>query len=142
MTRITLKQANEIINAALATAAELRLKPMAVAVLDAGGHTIAAQRQDGTSNGRLQVATAKAAGALFLGVSSRRIGEMAVDRPTFVASIATQSPQGVVPAAGSVIVVDGAGLSIGAVGISGDSSDNDEKGAVAGIRAAGLAVQN
>ena len=141
MTRISLDHANAVIAAAFARGRELGLKPLGVAVLDAGGHPISLQRQDGTSNGRLQVASGKAAGALYLGVSSRRLAEMASERPAFVASLAALVPDGGVPAAGGVLVVGADGLPIGAVGVSGDSSDNDELCAVAGILAAGLAVQ-
>ena len=141
MTRITLDQANTLIAAAFAHAADAKLKPLAAVVLDAGGHLIAFQRQDGASIGRLQVATGKASGALFLGVSSRKIGEMAAERPAFVASLAPIAPGGVVPAAGGILVVDAEGQPIGAVGVSGDVSDNDEKAVLAGIAAAGLTEQ-
>lgn len=141
MTGISLEQANAIIAGASARAAELGLKPLGVVVLDAGGHPIAFQRQDGASIGRLQLATGKAAGALFLGLSSRRIGEMAAERPTFVASLGPIAPAGLVPAAGGIIVVDSHGTAIGAVGISGDLSDQDEACALAGLAAAGLLAQ-
>ena len=120
MTRLTLDLANAIIVAALAKGAELKMKPLSVAVLDPGGHMIAFQRQDGASLMRAQIATAKAAGALALGVASRKIAEMAAERPSF-------------------IVADG--HPIGAVGITGDTSDNDELAALAGIAAAGLTAQ-
>lgn len=138
MTRITLEQANAVIAAGFAHGGERGLQPLAIAVLDAGGHLIAFQRQDGTSTLRLQIATAKASGALGLGVSSRRIGEMAAERPTFIASLGPIAPHGVVPAAGGVIVVDDKGAPIGAVGVTGDTSDNDEACALAGIAASGL----
>ena len=141
MTRITLDQANNIVTAAFAKGKELGLKPLGVAVLDAGGHLIAFQRQDGASSLRLQIAMGKASGALGLGISSRKIAEMAADRPSFVASLGPIAPHGVVPAPGGVIVVDGEGLPIGAVGITGDTSDNDEACALAGIAAAGLTPQ-
>jgi len=141
MSRITLAQANQIIAGAFAKAQELALKPLGVVVLDAGGHLIAFQRQDSASTGRLQLATGKAAGALFLGISSRKIGDMVAERPIFVASLGPIAPAGVVPAAGGVIVVDGDGATIGAVGISGDLSDKDEACTVAGIEAAGLTAQ-
>jgi uncharacterized protein GlcG (DUF336 family) len=141
MSRITLAEANRIIAGAFAKADELSLKPLAVVVLDAGGHPIAYQRQDGASTGRFQLATGKAAGALFLGISSRKIGDMVADRPIFVASLGPIAPGGVVPAAGGVIVVDGQGGTIGAVGISGDLSDKDELCTLAGIAAAGLSAQ-
>lgn len=141
MTRISLDQANAVIAAALDKGRELGLKPLSVAVLDAGGHLLAFQRQDGASTLRPQIACAKAGGALALGVSSRTIGDMAVQRPTFVASLGQIAPHGVVPAAGGVIVIDGEGLPIGAVGITGDTSDNDETCTLAGIAAAGLKAQ-
>lgn len=141
MTSITLAQANAIIAAAFEKGAALGLKPLAIAVLDSGGHLIAFARADGASTLRPQIAFAKAGGALGLGLSSRKIGEMAVERPTFVAALGPIAPHGVVPAAGGVIVVDSAGRPIGAVGITGDTSDNDEICALAGIAAAGLKAQ-
>jgi len=141
MTRISLSQANAVITTALAKGRDLGLKPLSVAVLDAGGHLIAFQRQDGASTLRPQIAVAKASGALALGVSSRAIGNMAAERPSFVASLGSIAPHGVVPAAGGVIVVDDEGLPIGAVGITGDTSDNDEICTLAGIAAAGLKAQ-
>ena len=141
MTRVTLAQANTIIAAALAKGAELKMKPLSVAVLDAGGHAIAFQRQDGASSMRWQVASAKAAGALSLGMSSRKIGEMAAERPQFVAALAPLAPSGLLPVAGGVIIVGDDGQPIGAVGITGDTSDNDELAALTGIAAAGLKAQ-
>jgi uncharacterized protein GlcG (DUF336 family) len=141
MTRISLDQANRIVSAAFAKGKELGLKPLSIAVLDAGGHLIAFQRQDGTSTLRPQIATGKASGALALGVSSRKIGEMAAERPSFVASLGPIAPHGIIPAAGGVIVVDEANVAIGAVGITGDTSDNDEACALAGIAAAELRAQ-
>ena len=141
MSSITLEQANAIVAAAFAKARELALKPLGVVVLDAGGHMIAAQRQDGASALRLQIAQGKAAGALGLGVSSRKIAEMAVERPSFVAALATLASSGIIPAAGGVIVVDSVGGPVGAVGISGDTSDNDEACVLAGLAAAGLKPQ-
>ena len=139
MTAITLDQANAIIAAGLAKGRELGFQPLAIAVLDPGGHLLAFQRQDGATTLRVQIAAAKAGGALGLGVSSRRIGEMAAERPAFIASLGPISPHGVVPAAGGVIVADDAGRPLGAVGVTGDTSDNDEMCALAGIAAAGLA---
>jgi uncharacterized protein GlcG (DUF336 family) len=139
---ITLEQANKICTAALTKGTELGLKPLGVVVLDPGGHMIAFQRQDGASTLRPQIATAKASGALAMGFSSRKIGDLAAERPSFVASLGPISVHGVVPAAGGVIVVDGQGRPIGAVGISGDTSDNDEICTLAGISAAGLTAQS
>ena len=139
MTRISLEQAQTITTAALKEGRALGLKPISVAVLDAGGHLIAFVREDGSSNLRPQIAIAKASGALALGVSSRAIGDMALERPTFVNAAAGLNPAGIVPAAGGVLVRDAGGEVIGAVGVTGDTSDNDEKCALAGVAAAGLA---
>jgi uncharacterized protein GlcG (DUF336 family) len=131
-----------VIAGALAKGRELGLAPLTVAVTDPGCHLIALQRQDGSSLMRPQIAIAKACGPLGLGVSSRKIGEMAADRPTFVAMLGEIAAHGILPAAGGVIVVDGEGAPIGAVGITGDTSDNDETCALAGIAAANLRAQD
>jgi len=141
MTHISLDQANAIIAAAFAKGSELALKPLSVVVLDAGGHPIAFQRQDGASTLRFAIAAGKAGGALALGVSSRKVADMAAERPTFIAALAPIAPHGIVPAAGGVIVVGEGGRPIGAVGITGDTSDNDEACTLAGIAAAGLTAQ-
>lgn len=138
---ITLTQANRIIAAAFGKGEELGLKPLSVAVLDAGSHLQAFQRQDGASTLRLAIASGKAGGALALGISSRKIANMAVERPAFLASLGQLAPTGVVPAAGGVIVIDADSRPIGAVGVTGDTSDSDELFAPAGIAAAGLAAQ-
>lgn len=135
---LTLATADAIIAAALDEGRANGFKPLSVAVLDAGGHLIAFARQDGSSTLRPQIAVAKASGALALGVSSRTIGEMAAERPSFVASLGPISAHGVVPAAGGVLIRGDDGRLIGAVGITGDTSDNDERCALAGIVAAGL----
>jgi len=142
VTRLSLEQANAIVSAALERGREMALKPLSVAVLDAGGHLIAFQRQDGASTLRAQIASGKAGGALALGISSRRIADMAAERPSFVASLGAIGTHGIIPAAGGVLVVDGDGQAIGAVGITGDTSDNDEACALAGIAAAGLKPQD
>jgi uncharacterized protein GlcG (DUF336 family) len=141
MTRLTLEHAKVIIEVAFAKGIELGLKPLSVAVLDAGGHLIAFQRANGASTLRPEIAMGKASGALALGVSSRKIGDMAAERPSFVASLGPIAPHGVIPAAGGVIVLGDDGLPIGAVGVTGDTSDNDEACALAGIAAAGLTAQ-
>jgi uncharacterized protein GlcG (DUF336 family) len=136
--RITLEQANTIIAAAFAKGRELKLKPLSVVVVDAGGHVQAFQRADGASSMRLAIALGKAAGALALGVNSRRSGEMAAERPPFLAAASGLVPHGLIPAAGGVIVKGADGFPIGAVGVTGDTSDNDELCTLAGIAAAGL----
>lgn len=140
MIGITLTQAQTVVAETLNEGRALSLKPLSVVVLDAGGHMIAFAREDGSSNLRPQIATAKASGALALGVSSRVIGEMAIERPTFINAAAGLNAAGIVPAAGGVLVRDASGTIIGAVGVTGDTSDNDEAAALAGIRAAGLSA--
>ena len=138
---LSLKQANAIIDAALAHGASLRTSPLTVAVVDAGGHLLALQRQIGSSNLRPQIATAKAAGALALGIPSRLISEIAIERPAVIASLASLSGAGIVPSPGGVIIVDAHDTVIGAAGVTGDTSDNDEVCAIAGVTGAGLAIR-
>lgn len=140
MLSINLELANRIIAEAINGAQELELKPVSVVVLDAGGHVIAFQRQDGASNIRFEIALGKASGALGLGMSSRKIGEIAAERPGFVNSLGNIAPHGVVPAAGGIIIVDKANNILGAIGITGDTSDNDEKCALYAISTLNLNV--
>lgn len=138
MERLGLDEAQAAIAASLEKGRSLGLKPLAVIVVDAGGHPLAFARDNGSSNRRFQIAWAKAEGALALGMSSRKIAEAAAERPTFVASLAPLFPHGIVPAAGGVIIAGRDGAPIGAIGITGDTSDNDELCALAGIAAAGF----
>lgn len=137
MAALTHAEANTVIAAALAKGAELLLKPLGVAVLDAGGHLLAFQRQDGATFIRYEVASGKAWGALAVGASSRKVGAMAVERPHFFTGLSGVSGGRIVPVPGGVLIRRD-GEIIGAVGISGDTSDNDEACAVAGIEAARL----
>lgn len=141
MSFITVDQANAIIAGAVAKGREAGMKPLTVAVVDAGGSLICFQRNDGAPPLRPSVAIGKAAGAVGFGVSSRRLGEMAVERPHFVGAIGHLAPNGLIPVAGGVNVVGVDGRVIGAVGVSGCTSDNDEAAALAGIAAAGLKAQ-
>ena len=136
---ITLDQARTMISAALAHGHEAGMNPLCVVVLDAGGHLKAFEREDGVPNRRFEIAFGKAHGAISVGVNSKTLGEMAVDRPHFMAGVTSAIGGALVPVAGGVIVLDSDGSTVGAVGISGDTSDNDEAAAVAGIEAAGLA---
>lgn len=138
MPQVTLEQAKTIIAGTFAKGKAIGLKPLSVAVLDPGGHLIAFERQDRASTLRHAIATGKAAGALALGVSSRKIGEMALERPSFVAALNAIAPAGVVPAAGGLVIVDTNDEPLGAVGVTGDTSDNDELCAIAAIEVTGL----
>ncbi len=138
MTQLTLAHAQAIIDGAFALASAQSLKPLCVVVLDEGGHVRATARQDGATFGRVDVANAKAFGAISIGPNSRQLEQMALDRPHFMAGVIGAIGGAVVPVAGGVVILDADGNRIGAVGISGDTSDNDEAAAIAGIEAAGL----
>jgi uncharacterized protein GlcG (DUF336 family) len=138
MTDLTLQTAQIIVAQALAHARRAGLKPLSLVVLDARSAVIAAASEDGTSLKRFEVARGKAEGALAFGIGSRAIGVMAVDRPHFLAGAAHAVGCGLVPVAGGVLIRDAAGRIIGAVGVSGDTSDADEAAAAAGIAAAEL----
>lgn len=135
---VSLEEARTIIAAALAKGAELGLKPLGVVVLDAAGHLKAFERQDGTSHMRFEIAMGKAHGAVALGAGSRALFKRAQEQAFFVSAVNTLARGSLVPVPGGVLIRDGAGAVIGAVGISGDTSDQDEACAVAGIAAAGF----
>lgn len=138
---LTLASAQSIIADALAAGAQHRFKPLTVVVLDAGGHLLAAARQDGASNNRFEIAQGKAYGALALGMGSRAIMERAEQQAYFIAAATAALGGRLIPVPGGVLVRDQDGTVIGAVGISGDSSDNDETAASTAIGAAGLTAQ-
>ncbi|KHK93243.1 GlcG/HbpS family heme-binding protein [Novosphingobium malaysiense] len=135
---ISLEQARTVIAAARAKGREMDLNPLTVVVLDAGGHLVAMEREDGSGYGRPEIAGGKAEGALAMGTSSRKLGDMAADRPQFMAALSAAWNGKLIPAAGGVLIKDAAGALLGAVGVSGDLSDKDEEAAFAGIAAAGL----
>lgn len=137
---ITLDDARTIIAAALSHGRAEGMMPLCVAVLDAGGHLVAFEREDGVPNRRFDVAHGKAYGAISMGLNSRTLGQLAVDRPHFISGV-TAAIGALVPVPGGVVITDERGVSIGAVGVSGDTSDNDEAAAIAGIVAAGLAAK-
>lgn len=137
---LTLDQARGIIAAARTHGQESGFKPLTVVVLDAGGHVLAVEREDGSSTKRFEVAYGKAHGAVSLGMGSRALMARAEQQPYFIAAV-TNSVGALVPVPGGVLVKDADGTLLGAVGISGDNSDNDEAAAVAGIDAAGLTAE-
>lgn len=138
MPQLTLDLANGIIATAFSTAAKAGMKPLSVAVLDAGGHLIAFQKQDGSSMLRFEIASGKAYGALAVGMGSRWLSNTAVERPHFIQGLSAVSGGRIVPVPGGVLVRTADGDLIGAVGITGDTSDNDEACAIAGIKAVGF----
>lgn len=136
---LPLALAETIVDAALAAAREHGMEPLTVAVLDAGGHLVALKREDGSGILRVQVATGKAWGALGMGASSRLLRDRLGNRPAFIAALTDASEGRFVPAPGGVLVLDTDASVLGAVGVSGDTSECDEYCAIQGIKAAGLA---
>jgi uncharacterized protein GlcG (DUF336 family) len=138
MSTLTLAQASIVIESALAHGRRGGLKPLCIVVLDAGGHMLALKREDQASFARPQIATAKAAGCLGMGFGGREIARRAQTAPAFYAALGGVMAQGILPVPGGVLIRDAAGTLLGAAGVTGDTSDNDEACAVAGIQAAGL----
>lgn len=136
-----LETAQAIVATALETGQQEGFKPLTVVVLDAGGHVIAAARQDGASNNRFDIAHGKAYGALALGMGSRALMERAEQQAYFISAAAAALGGRLIPVPGGVLVRGGEGGLLGAVGITGDTSDNDETAAVRAIEAAGLTAQ-
>lgn len=141
MTALTLEAARIMIRAAREKGRALGLKPLGICVLDAGGHLVAFEREDGASLLRFRIAEGKAAGALGMGMGSRALAERAKAQPQFIQALNGVADGKVIPAAGGVLVKGADGAILGAVGISGDTSDQDEICAVAGIETAGFAPQ-
>ena len=138
MSNVTLAQASIIVDKALEHGRSLKLKPLTVAVLDAGGHLVALKREDNSSLLRPQIAEGKAWGVLGMGFGGREFARRAAAAPTFITAINVVSGGRIVPVPGGVLIRSSAGAIIGSVGISGDVSEQDEACAVHGIRAAGL----
>jgi uncharacterized protein GlcG (DUF336 family) len=133
-----LATARTIVTAALAYAKEHKLKPLAIGVLDDRGALVAFMAQDGTSLKRGEIALAKANGAIALGMGSRALMMRAEQQPSFIAAAGAAIGGALVPVPGGVLIKNAAGKVLGAAGISGDTSDNDEAAALAGIAAAKL----
>ncbi|MTI44092.1 uncharacterized protein GlcG (DUF336 family) [Roseibium hamelinense] len=138
MRKLSLSTAQKIISAAFEKAAELGLKPLTVVVLDDGGHAVSMARQDGSSILRPQIANGKAYGALAVGTGTRWLNANAETRPHFVQALNGAAGGAIVPVPGGVLVKSPDGAVLGAVGVTGDTSDNDEAAALAGIEAVQL----
>ena len=138
MTTLTLDQANFIIAAALAKSKTMGYKPMGIIVLDESGHLKAAQRQDGASMFRIDIATGKAWAAVGMGASSRALAQRAKDNPNFFTTLAATAGGKFLPQTGAVLIKNAAGEILGAAGASGGTGDEDEAICIAGIEAAGL----
>lgn len=138
MSSLTLEEASRIVDEALNTARTRKFEPLCVAVLDAGGHLLALKREDGAGTLRPEIACGKARGVLGMGMGGRELARRASDMPAFFNALVGLTGGNMVPVPGGVLVKDVNGAILGAVGISGDISDNDEVCAIAAVTAAGL----
>jgi len=138
---LTLRKARTIIKATLAKGTEAGMKPLSVVVLDAGGHPIAFERAEGASPGRFEVARGKAYGCVMLGLGGSAIFARAEAQPYFVAALNGAYGGKFIPVKGGVLIRDARGTVLGAVGVTGDTSDNDTVAGIAGIEAAGLVAE-
>jgi len=136
---LTLAAASSIADTVVRLAREESLQPLVVAVLDAAGSPVVYKREDGAGLLRFDIAMGKAWGALGMGLSSRAIRDRLKDNPTFQNALAAASGGRFVPVPGGVLILDPAGAAIGAVGISGDTSDRDEYCAITAIQRTGFA---
>ena len=138
---IGLETAKTITDGVRAAGKEYGLRPLTVVVLDAGGHVVTAEREDGASNNRFEIAHGKAYGALALGMGSRSLMARAEQQPYFISAAAAAIGGKLIPVPGGVLAKDETGMIVGCVGVSGDTSDNDELAAISGIKAASLTPQ-
>lgn len=141
MAGITLRKARAIIKAVLAKGREAEMKPLSVVVLDAGGHVKAFEREDGASAGRFDIARGKAYGSVMLGIGGMAQMKRAESQAYFMEAMNGLFDGRVVPVPGGVLVRDGKGALVGAVGVTGDTSENDAIAATVGIEAAGLIAE-
>ena len=135
---LNLKQANAIIEAALVKAREMKIKPLAVVVLDDSGNVKAAQREDGASMFRFDVAQGKAWASVAMGASSRALAKRAKDNPNFFITLAATAGGKFLPQTGGVLIRDASGQILGAAGASGGTGEEDEAVCAYGIEQAGL----
>ena len=138
MKRLTLAQANLIVERSLAKAREMGIKPLAVVVVDEAGHIRSAQREDEASMFRVDVALGKAWAAVAMGASSRALAVRAKDNPNFFVTLAATAQGKFLPQPGAALIRDGDGTILGAAGASGGTGDEDEAICIAGVQAAGL----
>ena len=135
---VSLRKARTIIRKTLEKGRDMELKPLSVVVLDAGGHVIAFEREDGAAPGRFAIAHGKAYGSVMLGMAGTAQMQRAEAQAYFMAAVNGVYGGQVVPVPGGILLRDRKGAVIGAVGVTGDTSDNDVVAGMAGIEAAGL----
>ncbi|MEO1239631.1 MAG: heme-binding protein [Pseudomonadota bacterium] len=138
MAHISLNKARTIIRKTLAKGREMALKPLSVVVLDAGGHVLAFEREDGAAVGRFEIARGKAYGCAMLGMTGTQQRDRAEAQTYFMAAVNGAYDGRVIPVPGGLLVRDKKGAIVGAVGVTGDTSENDAEAGLAGIAAAGL----
>lgn len=138
MAGITLNKARTIVRKTLAKGHEMELKPLSVVVLDAGGNPLAFEREDGAAPGRFEIARGKAFGCVMLGMTGSQLRDRAEAQAYFVNAVNGAYDGKVIPVPGGILVRDKRGRVIGAVGVTGDTSENDAEAGLAGIEAAGL----
>lgn len=138
MSKLTLKQANTIISKAFEKGREMKVKPLGIVVLDEAGHIVSAQREDGASMFRLDVAKGKAWAAVAMGASSRALFKRAKDNPNFFVTLSATAEGKFLPQTGAALIRDKEGNILGAAGGSGGTGDEDEACCVYGIEQAGL----
>ena len=138
MASITLNKARTIVRKTLAKGREMELKPLSVVVLDAGGSPLAFEREDGAAPGRFEIARGKAFGCVMLGMTGSQLRDRAEAQAYFVNAVNGAYDGKVIPVPGGILVRDKRGAVLGAVGVTGDTSENDAEAGLAGIEAAGL----
>ena len=141
MTTIQIETARMIIRETLAKGREMGLKPLSVVVLDAGGHVVAFEREDGASPGRFAIAHGKAHGAVMLGMPGSAQMARAEAQAYFMQAVNGLFGGQVVPVPGGILIRGEDGAVLGAAGVTGDTSENDAEAGRAGIEAAGLAAE-
>ncbi|HUS96177.1 MAG TPA: heme-binding protein [Hyphomicrobiaceae bacterium] len=137
-TTLPLEKAETIVDEALSLGRAAGMHPLTIVVLDSGGRIVAVKSEDVSGILRFAIAMGKAWGALGMGISSRLIRDRLQQRPVFQNSLAAASDGKLIPVPGGVLIEDQDGFTIGAVGISGDTSEKDEYCAIGAIRSAGL----
>ena len=138
MSELTLEKAQTIVSAALKFARESKFKPMGIVVMDARGAMVTCAIEDNSSLRRFEIAHGKAHGCLGMGLGGRSVEKRILERPHFGAALAHVFEGDFIPVPGGVLIRNAAGAIVGAVGVSGDTSDNDEAAGIVGIKASGL----
>ena len=142
MSELKLEQANALIDAAIARARELNIRPLTIVVIDESGYLKAAQREDGASMFRFDIALGKDWACVAMGASSRALAQRAKENPNFFVTLAATAQGRFLPQTGGVLIRDAAGKILGAAGASGGTGDEDEAVCIAGIEAVGLTTDS